>query len=183
MSARNRSSATGKGSRRRNSLAVTPSIARTWRPKLCGDEYSRRKATSATLTPGEVKQIAKTLNVKESDVVEMESRLTGADIPLEPTIDDGEESYAPIAYLADSGETPAEVLERFDDAASGGSACVARDRLSTAQSISSFIRTAGRGGRGVVNCIRGRACPRGHPVGDFITIQAQHSPQNPHVSR
>ena len=31
----------------------------------------------------------------------METRLSGGDVALEPQNDDGEESYAPIAYLAD----------------------------------------------------------------------------------
>ncbi|QJR13628.1 RNA polymerase sigma factor RpoH [Usitatibacter palustris] len=96
-------------------------ILRNWRlVKVATTKAQRKlffnlrsmKASSATLSPKEVKQIAKTLNVKESDVVEMESRLQGSDIPLEPTVDDGEESYAPIAYLKDTGETPAEELER-----------------------------------------------------------------------
>ena len=42
ISSTNRSSATGKGNRRRNSSAVTPSMARRWRPKLWGEEYSSR---------------------------------------------------------------------------------------------------------------------------------------------
>ena len=41
------------------------------------------------------------LNVKPEEVLEMETRLSGGDIALEPQNDDGEESYAPIAYLAD----------------------------------------------------------------------------------
>ena len=70
------------------------------------------KTSSATLTPGEVTDVARTLNVKESDVREMEKRLQGADIPLEPSPDDGDEVVTPIAYLADTAETPAEQFER-----------------------------------------------------------------------
>ena len=55
----------------------------------------------STLTQGEVDTMASTLNVKREDVLEMETRLSGGDVPLEPLTDDGEESYAPIAYLAD----------------------------------------------------------------------------------
>jgi len=65
------------------------------------------------LTPTEVTQVAETLNVKESDVVEMEQRLQGGDVSLEPIADDGEDSVSPIAYLAaDTAEGPAEVFER-----------------------------------------------------------------------
>ena len=57
--------------------------------------------------------MAKTLNVKESDVIEMEQRLQGGDVALEPSPEDGDESFAtPIAYLKDSAEGPAEVYER-----------------------------------------------------------------------
>jgi RNA polymerase sigma-32 factor len=39
------------------------------------------------------------------EVIEMETRLAGGDVLLEPqTDDDGEESYAPIAYLADEAQ-------------------------------------------------------------------------------
>ena len=79
--------------------------------KLFFNLRSMKKSTTA-LTPTEVTQVAKTLNVKESDVIEMEQRLQGQDIALEPQVDDGEESFAPIAYLREPGEGPAEHLER-----------------------------------------------------------------------
>ena len=79
--------------------------------KLFFNLRSMKKSTAA-LTPTEVTQVAKTLNVKESDVIEMEQRLQGQDIALEPQVDDGEESFAPIAYLREPGEGPAEHLER-----------------------------------------------------------------------
>ena len=50
--------------------------------------------------------IAADLNVKPEEVVEMETRLSGGDVALEPQSDDGEESYAPIAYLADDSTEP-----------------------------------------------------------------------------
>ena len=79
--------------------------------KLFFNLRSMKKSTAA-LSPAEVKQVAKTLNVKESDVVEMEMRLQGQDISLEPSPDDGDESLTPIAYLAEPGEGPAEEHER-----------------------------------------------------------------------
>jgi RNA polymerase sigma-32 factor len=50
--------------------------------------------------------------VKESDVVEMEMRLQGQDIALEPAPDDADEMLTPIAYLAEPGAGPAEEFER-----------------------------------------------------------------------
>jgi len=64
-----------------------------------------------TLTPAEVATVARELNVKPDEVVEMETRLSGGDVALEPQADDGEESYAPIAYLADEGSEPTRLLE------------------------------------------------------------------------
>jgi RNA polymerase sigma-32 factor len=64
-----------------------------------------------TLTPTEVATVARTLNVKPDEVIEMETRLSGGDVALEPQSDDGEESYAPIAYLADDSTEPTRALE------------------------------------------------------------------------
>ena len=64
-----------------------------------------------TLTPAEVAMVARELNVKPAEVIEMETRLTGGDVALEPTNDDGEESYAPIAYLADDSSEPTQRLD------------------------------------------------------------------------
>ena len=96
-------------------------ILRNWRlVKIATTKAQRKlffnlrsmKTSSAALTPGEVREVAKTLNVKESDVVEMEQRLQGREVPLEPSPDDSEEAFSPIAYLADASEGPDEVLER-----------------------------------------------------------------------
>jgi RNA polymerase sigma-32 factor len=64
-----------------------------------------------TLTPAEVATMARELNVKPDEVIEMETRLSGGDVALEPQNDDGEESYAPIAYLADDSSEPTRRLE------------------------------------------------------------------------
>jgi RNA polymerase sigma-32 factor len=64
-----------------------------------------------TLTPAEVATMARELNVKPDEVIEMETRLSGGDVALEPQSDDGEESYAPIAYLADDSSEPTRRLE------------------------------------------------------------------------
>ncbi|WP_153101459.1 RNA polymerase sigma factor RpoH [Paraburkholderia hayleyella] len=61
-------------------------------------------------SPDEIANLARELNVKHEEVSEMETRLSGGDIALEGKIEDGEEAFAPIAYLADSHSEPTEVL-------------------------------------------------------------------------
>ena len=65
----------------------------------------------STLTEAEVQAMARELNVSHADVHEMETRMSGADVALEPQGDDGEETFAPIAYLADERSEPSRVLE------------------------------------------------------------------------
>jgi RNA polymerase sigma-32 factor len=62
------------------------------------------------LTQDEIRSIARELRVKPEEVSEMEMRLAGQDLALEPQGDD-DESYAPIAYLADPQDEPSTVLE------------------------------------------------------------------------
>ena len=68
------------------------------------------KKDSTTLQPAEVQSIATQLGVKPEEVVEMETRLTGRDIPLDAGSDDDDERFAPIAYLPDPHAEPSEVL-------------------------------------------------------------------------
>jgi RNA polymerase sigma-32 factor len=83
-------------------------------------EASDANAHRNTLSADEVARVARDLNVKTDEVIEMETRMSGGDVALEPQTDDGEESYAPIAYLADESGEPTRVLEaRRRDALSG----------------------------------------------------------------
>ena len=68
------------------------------------------KKDSTTLQPAEVQSIATQLGVKPEEVVEMETRLTGRDIPLDAGSDDDDERFAPIAYLPDPHAEPSKVL-------------------------------------------------------------------------
>jgi RNA polymerase sigma-32 factor len=70
------------------------------------------KQRSGTMSQDEVAHIARELNVKPEEVAEMETRMTGADLALESRSEDGEEEFAPIAYLADPEAEPTQVLER-----------------------------------------------------------------------
>ncbi len=57
--------------------------------------------------------MAKKLGVKPEEVVEMETRMTGGDVALEPIGDDEDERFAPIAYLAaETSIEPSVQLER-----------------------------------------------------------------------
>lgn len=78
--------------------------------KLFFNLRSHKKGPHA-FTPDEVDALAKELNVKREEVVEMETRLSGGDIALEGQIEDGEEDFAPIAYLKDEHNEPTQVLE------------------------------------------------------------------------
>jgi RNA polymerase sigma-32 factor len=70
------------------------------------------KQDSSTLQPAEVRAIAAQLGVKPEEVVEMETRLTGRDIPLDAGSDDEDERFAPIAYLPDPHAEPSEQVEQ-----------------------------------------------------------------------
>jgi RNA polymerase sigma-32 factor len=96
-------------------------ILRNWRMvKIATTKAQRKlffnlrsmKATTASLTPGEIERMAETLKVKPSDVIEMEQRLQGGDVALDPGPDEGEDFVSPIAYLADHAEGPAQAYER-----------------------------------------------------------------------
>ena len=72
------------------------------------------KQDSSTLQPAEVRSIAAQLGVKPEEVVEMETRLTGRDIPLDAGSDDEDERFAPIAYLPDPHAEPSELVEQAE---------------------------------------------------------------------
>ena len=75
------------------------------------DDAANVETHRSTLTQSEVDTLARTLNVKREEVLEMETRLSGGDVALDPQTDDSEESFAPIAYLADDTTEPSHVLE------------------------------------------------------------------------
>jgi RNA polymerase sigma-32 factor len=64
-----------------------------------------------TLSGTQAAEVAARLGVKQDEVVEMETRLSGRDIALEGNPDDGDEAFAPIDYLADSRYEPTRMLE------------------------------------------------------------------------
>ena len=65
-----------------------------------------------TLTSSQIDSMAKDLNVKREEVMEMETRMSGGDVLLDPApSDDGEVAYGPIAYLADAHHEPTAMIE------------------------------------------------------------------------
>ena len=81
------------------------------------------KPNFGTLSPSEVKEVARVLNVKETDVTEMEKRLSGQEISLEPANEDEDSNWvSPIAYLQDATVDPSEhlALMQRESAATNG---------------------------------------------------------------
>ncbi len=81
--------------------------------KLFFNLRSKKKSLS-WLTEAEIKAISKDLNVKPSDVKEMEKRLSGLDLSFDP-LDNKEEDeipFSPARYLEDSSADPAEIFEK-----------------------------------------------------------------------
>ena len=101
-------------------------ILRNWRlVKVATTKAQRKlffnlrsmKTSAATLTTGEAAAIARELGVKPEEVREMETRLSGQDIALDPQPGEEGEVVTPISYLTDSEDEPAQILERAQTAA------------------------------------------------------------------
>jgi RNA polymerase sigma-32 factor len=95
-------------------------ILRNWRMvKLATTKAQRKlffnlrshKSSLDTMTPDQVDALAKTLNVKREEVIEMETRLGGRDIALESPTDDEDDRFSPISYLSAEHSEPTKVLE------------------------------------------------------------------------
>ena len=100
-------------------------VLRNWRlVKIATTKAQRKlffnlrsmKRSSSSLTRSQANAIATELGVKPEEVLEMETRISGGDVSLDPTPGD-EESVTPIAYLTDTEDEPVEILERRETAA------------------------------------------------------------------
>jgi len=98
-------------------------ILRNWRlVKIATTKAQRKlffnlrsmKPGPGSLTHKEASSIARDLGVKPEEVFEMETRLSGQDVALEPQPGEEGESFAPIGYLADPDDEPAQQLERAE---------------------------------------------------------------------
>ncbi len=74
----------------------------------------RLKPGFGSLSPRETLEVARQLGVRPNDVSEMEMRLSGQDISLDPTPDEDEHWISPAAYLADSSASPPDQLEMVE---------------------------------------------------------------------
>lgn len=74
---------------------------------------SGQEPARSTLNDNEVKEVARTLNVKEEDVREMETRLMSFDFSLEAGMEqDDDDAFTPIMYLSDNRQDPTVVIEQ-----------------------------------------------------------------------
>jgi RNA polymerase sigma-32 factor len=96
-------------------------ILRNWRlVKVATTKAQRKlffnlrsmKTGSGALSPDEAGHIARELGVKPEEVLEMETRLSGADVALDPLPGDEENTVSPSSWLADEREDPSQSLER-----------------------------------------------------------------------
>ena len=99
-------------------------ILRNWRlVKLATTKAQRKlffnlrsmKGGMGAVARKEADSIARELGVKTEEVLEMEMRLGGSDVALDPAPGD-EESVTPIAYLTDAEDEPVQILERAETA-------------------------------------------------------------------
>ena len=73
----------------------------------------RQKKHLGWMTKAEVDAVAKELNVKPEEVLQMESRLGGGDVSFNASASDGEDAYVPEDYLR-SDDDPSRALEEGD---------------------------------------------------------------------
>jgi RNA polymerase sigma-32 factor len=94
-------------------------VLRNWRLVKIATTKAQRKlffnlrSMKPSLNPlsrAEIGNMAKQLRVKPEEVCEMETRLAGQEVALEP-LEDEEDAYAPIAYLADNSAEPLQLIE------------------------------------------------------------------------
>lgn len=76
-----------------------------------GDEVMAANATRTSLSDKDVAAMSKKLNVKPEEVREMERRMSGGDVVIDPTSDSDDEAYGPIHYLSDERFDPVQTLE------------------------------------------------------------------------
>ena len=68
-------------------------------------------ANRTTLSDKDVATMSKKLSVKPEEVREMERRMSGGDVVIDPTSDSDDEAYGPIHYLSDERFDPVQTLE------------------------------------------------------------------------
>ncbi len=69
------------------------------------------KSGFGALSGKEIEAVATELNVRPEDVTEMETRMGGHDVALDPATDDDDDNFAPISFLTGSDDDPGRILE------------------------------------------------------------------------
>lgn len=65
-----------------------------------------------SMNPEQIEAMARELKVKPEEVIEMETRLSGGDVVLDPSpADDNEDSFGPVTYLTDTSHEPIAMIE------------------------------------------------------------------------
>jgi RNA polymerase sigma-32 factor len=79
---------------------------------LVDDDVLAANANRTSLSDKDVQTMAKTLKVKPEEVREMERRMSGGDVVIDPTSDaDSDDAFGPIHYLSDDRFDPIQTLE------------------------------------------------------------------------
>ena len=95
-------------------------ILRNWRlVKLATTKAQRKlffnlrslKADSRAVTAADAEVIARQLDVRPEDVMDMDLRLSGGDVQLDPADDQDDAFSAPIRYLADESSVPDALID------------------------------------------------------------------------
>jgi len=96
-------------------------ILRNWRlVKLATTKAQRKlffnlrslKADSRAVTAADAEILARQLKVRPEDVLDMDLRLSGGDVQLDPSEDQEDAVGAPIRYLADESSTPEALMRK-----------------------------------------------------------------------
>jgi RNA polymerase sigma-32 factor len=100
-------------------------VLRNWRiVKIATTKAQRKlffnlrslKQGLGTMGAEDVKTMARQLGVKPEEVVEMETRLGGHDVALEPLAEDEDNAFSPISYLTAEDAEPGRLLEQEETA-------------------------------------------------------------------
>jgi RNA polymerase sigma-32 factor len=65
----------------------------------------------AGLSEADIQRVARELDVRPEDVIEMETRMAGGDVALEAPADDDHDTPSPLAFMADEAGEPTRVIE------------------------------------------------------------------------
>jgi RNA polymerase sigma-32 factor len=95
-------------------------ILRNWRMLKIATTKAQRKLffnlrslrqDHGSMSEEAVRNVAEQLQVKPEEVREMETRMYGQEISLEPAVGEDDEAYSPIAYLSSGEGEPSDILE------------------------------------------------------------------------